>query len=355
MEFKKFHFERFRSQPYWCGVKTAIQHVVNGDGFTRGSYVDAILAVFARAVCRRISGREDLYPAVGRDGDSRLINFAIEKMGGIGTIAAVNSVSRFVLESGKTYVITHDFFEKFKQVSLDSICVKHLPTRFSGYIHFPYPITRPKFSNAGIAEEIRNSPLNQPCTERLSGLYVSLSPIEELTEACDAGGRDFDCRNVAGVRSLSLLFIGENGYMGASVYLQVLPNTDDMAISELLSLLVKDHNSTAHFLTRLCINLMVYINSGNPDLREFRNKITYRSPASTKPVRSCTDLSAEAIYLVGYGWKKETIINYDAKSWEREGHFRWQPHGPGLTLRKLIWLDEITCQRRTTLSIRGSK
>jgi hypothetical protein len=100
---------------------------------------------------------------------------------------------------------------------------------------------------------------------------------------------------------------------------------------------------------RFCFNLLLYIHSGDPDIREYRNQIKYQSNTSKTPVRAHKDLSQETIYLVGYNWKKPIIVNYDASNWEREGHFRWQHYGQNNSLIKLIWISPTVCMRKSNL------
>lgn len=50
-------------------------------------------------------------------------------------------------------------------------------------------------------------------------------------------------------------------------------------------------------------------------------------------------------YKLGYGKEFDRVIVYNAGEWQRKGHFRWQPHGPGMSLYKLIWIEETTCKR----------
>jgi len=82
------------------------------------------------------------------------------------------------------------------------------------------------------------------------------------------------------------------------------------------------------------MNLLVYLNSGQPDIRSFRNDITCRGGTGSKPVNKDRDLSTLAINLVGYSWKKDRQIHKDA--WYVEPFFRWQRYGVGNSLVKLI-------------------
>jgi hypothetical protein len=87
------------------------------------------------------------------------------------------------------------------------------------------------------------------------------------------------------------------------------------------------------------VNYLVYIISGQPDLRSWRPP---PRPKSKKPkvVRNYENLSSVPITLVGYNWKKATIYSVDSTT--VSGHFRWQPYGKELSMVKLIWIDAHT-------------
>jgi len=86
---------------------------------------------------------------------------------------------------------------------------------------------------------------------------------------------------------------------------------------------------------RRVINALLYIYSGDPDLRE------YRPPGKELPRRERDNLvrqfGNEAAFLVSWDWKKPKVYNVD--STVVSGHYRWQPCGPGLSRVKRIWID----------------
>ncbi len=70
-------------------------------------------------------------------------------------------------------------------------------------------------------------------------------------------------------------------------------------------------------------NCLLYLKSGDPDLRAMRNEITYRTPTSTKIIRKDKDLSKHEFTVVGFGYKKSPIYSkefyYQPPHWARRG------------------------------------
>lgn len=74
----------------------------------------------------------------------------------------------------------------------------------------------------------------------------------------------------------------------------------------------------------IIINLLVYIRSGRPDIREFKNHIRYNS-VTKKPHHPFADLTERNIKLVGFSWKK--LPQYTTDSWYSRPHFGWRRCG----------------------------
>jgi hypothetical protein len=84
---------------------------------------------------------------------------------------------------------------------------------------------------------------------------------------------------------------------------------------------------------------MVYLGSGDPDLREFRApRPTTQNPKKLKRwFKEHENKSLVDMTLVGFTWKKPRI--YQVGETLVTGHPRWQPWGPGKTKVKLIWIE----------------
>jgi len=85
-------------------------------------------------------------------------------------------------------------------------------------------------------------------------------------------------------------------------------------------------------------NCILYINSGNPDLRLTRTpKCNSKSIKGLKKFIKKYPIESPIVY-VGYNHKKKNIYYKDTS--EVNGHFRWQPYGKELSKIKLIWINE---------------
>lgn len=92
-------------------------------------------------------------------------------------------------------------------------------------------------------------------------------------------------------------------------------------------------------LYRFLINALVYIKSGDPDLRDYTppKKPANFSGRERAWVRANRENSLYPMTLVGFGYKKPNLRHVDESA--VTGHFRWQPYGTGRTQVKLIWIS----------------
>lgn len=89
---------------------------------------------------------------------------------------------------------------------------------------------------------------------------------------------------------------------------------------------------------RISINSILYVMSGNPDLRMIRPplKSKYKTTKGMKKFIKEYPLDIPMVY-VGYNYKKHNFYSVDGTT--VKGHFRWQPYGNKRSLIKLIWID----------------
>lgn len=89
-------------------------------------------------------------------------------------------------------------------------------------------------------------------------------------------------------------------------------------------------------LTSNLLKLLVYIKSGDPDLRFLSRP---KGPGQRR--EQAKDLGyfyEQDVYHVGFDWKKSRI--FSVASTKVRSHFRWQPCGPNRENVKLILIDE---------------
>jgi hypothetical protein len=89
---------------------------------------------------------------------------------------------------------------------------------------------------------------------------------------------------------------------------------------------------------RYIFNIILYIYSGEPDLRLLKGKVSKKKPKDLKKWhRKHRDMSQVDVTLVGFNFKKPKQYTVDGTI--VTGHWRWQPYGPERQLVKLIWID----------------
>lgn len=74
---------------------------------------------------------------------------------------------------------------------------------------------------------------------------------------------------------------------------------------------------------RSMFNCLIYLKSGDPDLRKMKNEIKRKSPESSKIIRKDKDLSEHDFTVVGFGFKKNPNYSqefyYQSPYWARRG------------------------------------
>jgi hypothetical protein len=111
--------------------------------------------------------------------------------------------------------------------------------------------------------------------------------------------------------------------------------------------LQKTFADSQKFLEKLTVmtsilNALVYLNSGNPDLREYRPvKLEGLSRRERDRIRQSADNPPQVpVTLVGFDWLKPPLYSVD--NTQVRGHFRWQPVGVGRAQVRLTWVTPHT-------------
>ncbi len=99
--------------------------------------------------------------------------------------------------------------------------------------------------------------------------------------------------------------------------------------------LTKDYATFCREINKVLLNIIVYINSGEPDLQVDEDKVPPPGKNSKYIKRvECYELPH---IRVGFNFMKPK--RYFVDGCEVSGHFRWQPYGPGRTKVKLIFIE----------------
>lgn len=249
------------------------------------------------------------------------------------------------------YVIQKEFYTKFLKVNLNNLKFKHLPESFIGYIKLPIPIIDSDGSKYHhIYVYIGDADNFFPSTkDALAHIWRTSG-----NQLVDVGSKLMQVALVANAPSeyAEYSLEGEIRTFGMR-----LPKDGDMLIEDLISkstdtIVYNPMSITSSVVgypdyLKQIISLLLYINSGDPDIRDFQNTVKWPNQ-KRKPLRQSETLSTlDNIKLVGFHWKKEILKSYSAISWEVDGHFRWQRHGHQLSLVKLIWIDPHPAFRST--------
>lgn len=104
-----------------------------------------------------------------------------------------------------------------------------------------------------------------------------------------------------------------------------------------------------HRILVYALKCLLYINSGQPDLRAYRPPpppLTQNPKKLRRWEKENADTAMIPMTFVGYDWKKPRV--FGVESTVVTGHFRWQPYGPGRAQVKLIWIDQHERHYETT-------
>jgi len=272
-----------------------------------------------------------------------------------------SAITLSAIKNPNYYVIQKDFLSKFLKTKLDSVRFSDLPKHLTGYIKLPIPI---QDSDGDQFNHVYFFVGQDKDFFQIKNWRYGTENAKANTKTETALWSALECRSSLekSDRLIQIVLVQDPDPEFASITSEKavrtfgirFPKDDTIAIQDLLSgKLESDYNNNNSQVKlgypdylRIVINLILYINTGDPDIRDFQNKIKIPGEKKPKPIRHSDSLSNLQVKLVGYNWKKNIIKTYSLSSWQRSGHFRWQRHGKGLSLVKLIWIDDQTLQRR---------
>jgi hypothetical protein len=122
-------------------------------------------------------------------------------------------------------------------------------------------------------------------------------------------------------------------------------NLETSDIETTLDLILEQQDASKEELQKLqeavkfALNALLYINSGDPDLRDHNPKAMPKDYKGGKNAWSRYNKQEfpYAATIVGFGYKKENLRHADES--QVIGHFRWQPYGKERAQLKLIWIE----------------
>lgn len=236
----------------------------------------------------------------------------------------MHCLERYIRDGKKNYRIAKDFSEALVDASLDISC-KYIPKQNKSYnIQFHKDVVLPSiFGEKDIT--YRNC-------------YVSI-------EDCDT---EYE-RKKGYLKRIILCFpvyLYGTDYHSTYDYVSLVFKEEDQTVMEALvdcSRKVKDRliNDGGRSIIKYITNVILYINSGDPDLRELRKP---KIPSVTKNPKKFEKKNKHKTLLdiieVGFNYMKG--IKYSVEDSVTRGHFRWQPYGTGRSQIYLKWIDSYT-------------
>ena len=234
----------------------------------------------------------------------------------------IYTYTTYIRDGKKNYRISKDFSKALADASLDISC-KYIPKKNISYnIQFHKEIIlKSIFGEDNIA--YRNC-------------YVT---IEDCTSEYD--------KKKGYLKRVMLVFpIYQDGaeYISTYDYINLVFEDDNQKVSEAIQnsaylldskKLTQDGEGVIKYIT----NIVLYLNSGDPDLRELKKP---NIPKLTKNIKKFEKKNKHKPLLdvieVGYNYMKG--INYSVSGTVVRGHFRWQPCGSNREQVKLIWIEE---------------
>lgn len=229
---------------------------------------------------------------------------------------------RYIRDGKKNYRIAKDFSEALVDASLDISC-KYIPKQNKAYnIQFHRDVVLSSvFGEKDIA--YRNC-------------YVSI-------EDCNT---DYE-RQKGYLKRIMLCFpvyLYGTEYHSTYDYVNLVFRAEDQTVTEALldsarRVESREITDVGRDIIKYITNIVLYINSGDPDLREIKKP---KIPAVTKNPKKFDKKNKHKTLLdiieVGFNYMKG--ITYRVSATVVRGHFRWQPCGAGREQVKLIWIDE---------------
>jgi hypothetical protein len=227
-------------------------------------------------------------------------------------------------ENGRinSYLIQSDMLKLLVDTDLSDFKKEFFPKNFGCYIAFEKGL----INTEGFSYKTKKS--------NIEGVYCRVSNIKEKTViGCIVISRDSDGDISYSIPSMSLDEI-----------LQSSTNNNDL-----------DESVHAKSLMKTIMLAIMYVHSGQRDVRVLKSSLKF-PPSQLKGLKNkdpnyeenYSEDILDDVFLVGFNWKKDPL--YTKEYWGVRAFFREQAHGPGMSLRRLIWIAPHQAHRRKPLA-----
>lgn len=246
-------------------------------------------------------------------------------------------VEHFFKKSGQSYLFNPDFLSKLCDSELKASAFETMSQEFNGY--FAFSKGSEFYSHQGSAPVI--------------GAYVFIS--KESPDSFDP--------MLTSEWTLSFLAIKEQNDPNA----EIMPVGMKVTLNGLIYLIetgefsdgMLKFDAKTRKLFQLLAMCVLYVLSGDPDLRHLRPVPGGMSPTKLKKIKAqgkAQDYSSEILVpvsLVSWGWKKPAL--YQKDQWEVCSYFKNVAYGPNHSQRKLMWFPPTIAHRQAELESSESK
>jgi hypothetical protein len=259
------------------------------------------------------------------------------------TLTCLANISSFFLnDEVQSYVFTKEFWPVLRKTSIKNISWDALPDHFTATFRWPEPLVD---ADGDLIEQ----------------MMVVIRPRPVLEEIRKAPFKDEEGEGSRVLVAWWLCHTGSGGY-----FCQMIPDRTDRIIPDNWSRVMKrnsrlspwyfetseEYDNDSHIVD--LVKSLIYVSSGDPDLRAERNPIQYKDGKSSQPVRKHKDFSEVEFHRVGWNWKKmmeRRAAEYSKDSWTVEPFPRYQPYGPRDS-PKYKWIIVEGHERRRSVELR---
>lgn len=324
------------------GMEQLVVNLVQWDPW--GQFLGKDLRKLRKAIkCDLESGREvtrEMARVLGKD----LSNNSL--------LTTLLPIKRYMLtpeKERKVYVFEGRFFDQFSKVNIKNLRTEHLPHEGCGCLVLPKPIV----VGGNSVDELIFSADNECLYEKSheAARQEFLHRIKDIEDISILNGKEeevFPKHPERKYRTLTVVGISREAKRAVFAdSLDLVPGkkveeipTKDASTQQPIS----EVDTEAKFAIRTTLNLLAYLKSGRPDIREFCNTIRYRGRSTVHVHKEDEELSRSKIFLVGYNWLKNPVYTIDG--WYSAGFMAWRMCGPGRTEPRLVYFSPSFKQRR---------
>lgn len=222
---------------------------------------------------------------------------------------------KYYLEDPKNYVISKSLKEALRKTK-QNIKIKHMPDYFNGYLEIPNLLDEDNSLVAGIFASIR--PLENE--ERI----LNISTVTNI-KSPQVGYLTLDLSDCPPDTSMEDLVKNHTRLV-------------TKANKEKTIIIKTEEETVFHECTKVILNTIMYITSSNAELV---NEINQFSSKPSKYTAQKKIYTPKPYIFVGKNFQMPRRGGgIKCGEFPVSGHWRWQPHGPGMSLHKWIYIEE---------------